>query len=398
MMTTAIASIEKNKTKNKDSAKNLKRELKVRRRFKRFENKIKQAELRGDKELAQRIQSEFYEYKSTIKENESRILDQIVESQTFDSKVDEELEKARPFLINVRAKLLEGLRPDDACEKARELLGHMTKGSQTRQMFSNNAALFGYVNLYSRFNLIFDQLFFTSGYRCRYTQQKFLGRALLIYKSLRKIALVMEQGESNSVDLTSLSRIYNNIHRIDRVCSIGCGPGNDFSGLIAFLRMHVDSKSSFVLEEASLLDWAIDNWSIILDPLKSYCQEHHCKNVRLGFCDITKSISASENEYVRSCCARKCIFCFSYILTEQREKWKNFIYDLFHQASIGSMFYFAEPIPWQLFDLRSILDEDSERLFVIDLVWCDSSITSVHLQSSSGREGPAVLCGIKCAK
>jgi hypothetical protein len=115
------------------------------------------------------------------------------------------------------------------------------------------------------------------------------------------------------------------------------------------------------------------------------------------------------------------LYIFSYILTETRGKWEEFLQDLVASAKPNALFYFAEPTPWQLHHLRnhvllvaqvqvlqpasmdSVVDRDHAAIAttttttsLLDYIWVDSSMNqSADLQAMDGRLGPGALLARK---
>lgn len=281
----------------------------------------------------------------------------------------------------------EDLRPDKdlnntkagksiLADEARYLLRHMHKGTQSRDMFRNTAALWGY------------------------TRQKFLERAMLVVTSLQNVEKAI------------------NLNEIKSVCSIGCGPGCDAYGIMSFLRTF-NEKSNCMLQELVLLDYAMEDWKqILFHTVEAALQQggisHGCR-VTMESCDVTQPLiseqSGEHNPNVNCTLTRTTkvcdIFLISYLLSETRGQWETFLLQLINIAKPGSYFYFAEPSPWQLHRVVSLLQDDSTMKVTtatanvaaqqMDFMWLDSSMKVPELQCLNSRIGPAVLFGIKKA-
>jgi SAM-dependent methyltransferase len=82
-------------------------------------------------------------------------------------------------------------------------------------------------------------------------------------------------------------------------------------------------------------------------------------------------------------------YLFSYVLTETRGKWEVFMRELVREAKPNALFYFAEPTPWQLHQVRLLLPD-------LDYIWLDSSMNQLpNLQALEARLGPGVLLARK---
>jgi len=83
------------------------------------------------------------------------------------------------------------------------------------------------------------------------------------------------------------------------------------------------------------------------------------------------------------------LFVISYLVSETRGQWEGFFTDLIHAVDSGTMFYFAEPVPWQLHRLCDLFQE------LLEFLWIDSSMYYPSLQCLDRRVGPAILFACK---
>eukprot|EP00581_Thalassiosira_minuscula_P033428 CAMPEP_0183763658 /NCGR_PEP_ID=MMETSP0739-20130205/9844_1 /TAXON_ID=385413 /ORGANISM="Thalassiosira miniscula, Strain CCMP1093" /LENGTH=121 /DNA_ID=CAMNT_0026002105 /DNA_START=95 /DNA_END=457 /DNA_ORIENTATION=+ len=117
---------------------------------------------------------------------------------------------------------------------------------------------------------------------------------------------------------------WDKLGSIERVCSLGCGPGNDAVGLIAFLRSYfnremVIDSSLPSMKEIFLLDYAMDEWKdAILDYLIPILVPDYAGKVTCETCDITEPLA---NERIEQFVKDSDIFLTSYLLTETRNQW-----------------------------------------------------------------------------
>lgn len=155
---------------DRETKKKLKRELKARRRVQNLITSIRQAAQRGDHTYEEKTRIQLEEYLDKLRKDDGMgdvvvVVDQdgIICSnshfvnnngeklyQCYDSHLESALSKrAKAFVIEIRGEVLQTCeyRPKDEStkERARDLLGHMTKGSQTISMFNDQKALVGYV-------------------------------------------------------------------------------------------------------------------------------------------------------------------------------------------------------------------------------------------------------------
>jgi hypothetical protein len=297
-------------------------------------------------------------------------------------------EEAQPLILEISNKLFNCPEAQSALHQSGKqtqvdvgvkLLRHMTKGTQEISMF-NNQSCWGY---------------------CR---QKFYERALLLCNSLYKLSGSQEELDlllqSKSEDVRAViekqwndrATMFTKARAINRVFSIGCGPGNDMVGLITFLRL-IHGENFNGLKDAFTLDWSIGEWrQSILEPLQGILDECNLVTTMTPiFCDVTKDLSHESNEYAKSVISSQSqtsqvdIYLISYLLSETRGKWEPFFKDIVHMSSQGSLFYFAEPTSWQLHRLIELFSHS------LTFVWVDSSRDYPDLQRFEKRTGPAVL-------
>jgi hypothetical protein len=300
---------------------------------------------------------------------------------------------AQPFILEISNKLFHCPEAQTSLNESGKqiqvdvgvkLLRHMTKGTQDISMF-NNYSCWGYCRqkFHERALLLCNSLFKLSG-----THEEL--QSLLQFKSEHERSHIEKQWNDRAT-------MYTKARSINRVFSIGCGPGNDMVGLITFLRM-VHGHNFTGLEEAFMLDWSIDQWKqSILEPLKTILDESmFIKKMTPVFCDVTKDLKHESNVWAHSVISSNFernqavdIYLISYLLSETREKWENFFTDVVHTCREGTLFYFAEPTPWQLHRLIELFSQ------ALTFVWVDSSRDHPELQIFDKRTGPAVLIAQK---
>jgi len=247
-----------------------------------------------------------------------------------------------------------------------------------------------------------------------YTRQKFHERAALFIESLGKLS-------PKALEAAKLGRSHFGSHHqhtseqeeimlmcwrklggIRKACSLGCGPGNDAVGLITFLRNYFDYANG--IEDIFLLDYAINEWkdAILINLIPIIVCSYNCNRITCGSFDVTHPLS---NNSIEIFAKDSDIFLASYLLTETRNKWDQFFVQLVDLAKVGAMFYFAEPVPWQLHRLirMSSVNTSAETspgidcspLYRLRFVWIDSSMHFPEMQILDGRsDGPAVLLAI----
>mmetsp|Transcript_34339 Transcript_34339/g.39121 ORF Transcript_34339/g.39121 Transcript_34339/m.39121 type:complete len:448 (-) Transcript_34339:106-1449(-) len=421
----------------------LKRELKAKRKRAKLEARLRHAIFRKDKLVEQETRALLSKEKDLQKDNTkvtvvttAITLKEVITTsggEKENNSGEEHAVIARDFILNIYRRLKEQqkvvLRSDDQFSKttkalqtnnAVKLLRHMAKGTQLKEMFGNRDALWGY------------------------TRQKFQERALLVYTSLSK--LQQSDGGVNVLE-SRKARAWNAIKGIKTICSVGCGPGCDAIGVVALLQTLRKNESEFIdddenivekeqqlLDSVFLFDWAMDQWTTIVSLLKSLIVPSLVKEIHCSSCDITKSIiddicntdikktinhgdeedfhprydNNDDDEVMR----RKSVdlYLLSYILTETRDKWHNFWNELVEKAKPNSLFYIAEPTPWQLHKVMQIEEQritycydggsaEGNRTATasrLEFIWLDSSMDQTeNVQALDGRLGPGVLLARK---
>jgi len=272
--------------------------------------------------------------------------------------------------------------------EANKLLWHMTKGTQSLEMF-DKLSVWGY------------------------TRQKFVKRALLLSASFLKL----HPGSVSSIDgdcgLTPAHRqiqrmAWASLKVVNRVCSIGCGPGNDVLGFLVMQKCLNDgARGALSNLKLNLFDYAMGIWQdAVLDELLPILVDRGLivtlDGIYCGKCDVTMplehggssvgeqgKINSVLSAITRTSCGASTLYITSYLLTETRGRWESFYDQLISGSKPRDLFYFCEPTPWQLFHLIQVA---GSRCYYL---WLDSSMYHPELQDLHGRSGPAVLLAIR---
>lgn len=316
-----------------------------------------------------------------------------------------------------------------------KLLKHMTKGTQELDMFQDEAALWGYTRLkfYERALLLCCSLgririrMWSSSEDDKHNSEesdlRVMGDEKLLKDDARaSVASNIPQIQDDVIleQNRILEKVWNVILKngIRKACSIGCGPGNDAVGLLSFLQMELGTKEE-ILDEMLLVDWSINEWkSTVLDPLTEILVAKNSvrsEGIKCTFCDVTKDLGDDSNGALKKhlCLSEHehehggrdrdrdrdldgmkeqadyDIYLTSYLLTETKGKWEPFFRSLIEISRENTIFYFAEPIPWQLHRFMEIFH------YALDFVWIDSSMDHPMLQGAQQRAGPACVLAIK---
>ena len=417
----------------KAKKKELKAHLKFQRKVNKLETRIAHAISRRDpvvEQQARRDLEELLRSKADTNYRSCAFGSTTVLSTTMDGRQSLALEEVTQIFRQLLSSLdrqtkqltQNGSVKQSQNAKARNLLQHMTKGTQDIDMFKDVIALRGYV------------------------RKKFHGRAALIIKSLGELTPEALQMAPRVEDVNEAYRLqykrqrelmnmcYTRLATIERACSIGCGPGNDVVGLITFLRALVPAETESVsranivhqesvqhkLKHVMLLDFAIDNWKdAALNELIPILQPQYVDQVTCMSCDVSKPLlapsdanQAVNNENIADYVRCNDIFLTSYLLSETKNSWDLFFVQLVQLAPVGALFYFSEPMAWQLHRLirmstpcltddagrteKQTQVEDLAPLHRLNYIWIDSSMHYPELQHLDGRAGgPAVLLAIK---
>jgi hypothetical protein len=296
---------------------------------------------------------------------------------------------------------------DDAATTARKnlcvkqtvkLLRNMTKGTLELSMFDNPHALRGY------------------------TRKKFIDRSMLVVSSLSKLTLPSSSSACNEHHHTPTdsaqsaaffrARLIERLEGVKSVASIGCGPGCDAFGISVLLSCLPTPQR---IERLVLLDWAMDQWRFIVQPLEDQIVPKYADSIDCGTCNVLKHVDDTENSRGVRLMTRDAssaaalgvgeghcvdpdkllsidLFITSYLLSETRGKWSAFYDSLFHKARPGSLFLFTDPTAWQIHIWLSKYETELECH-----CWLDSSMNQPDLQVLEGRLGPAVLMAMKKA-
>eukprot|EP00934_Nitzschia_sp_Nitz4_P003503 Nitzschia sp. Nitz4//scaffold15_size197535//131005//132354//NITZ4_001592-RA/size197535-processed-gene-0.25-mRNA-1//1//CDS//3329537757//3493//frame0 len=385
----------------------LKRHLKQRKRIRKFQVRYQQAVLRRDTPVAQRATQELSDYIEALQSESTSVwyaeeyfrsmtLQELLEAKSFEILTSQDTAEASIALINdARAfitqhfwhPLLDQImdtttsttsqnnqnRPkkkrlptksnkQNQTHQARQLLFHMTKGTQTESMFDNDSALLGY------------------------TRHKFMERALLAVQSLQRIT---------SEPL--LARLRN----VRTVWSIGCGPGCDAVGVLTFLR-HLqqpstsNSNATPILDQILFMDYVMPQWNrLVLDSLVPLLSPEFVSSVQTSACDVRYSLEDPTNQDAKDCLEDAPpvdLIVVSYLLTETRGQWTAFFQSIMTRLKgqpRPCLFLMSEPTAWQLHLFQSQFF--GSTTVVCDYQWLDSSRDDVSLQSLEGRMGPAVI-------
>ena len=351
----------------KKAKKLLKAELKHQRKVQKLETRIQHAISRNDPIVEQSARVELDE----LLRNTDNPHNQIRKQERGCN--NEQYGESMKLVIDIFHQLLSAWDKQDQRfgkseqnKRAKDLLQHMTKGTQALKMFQDVTALRGY------------------------TRQKFHSRAGLIVESLCKLS---PEQSSLSNQKAVIDACWKKLEKMNRVCSIGCGPGCDAVGLLAFLRGCVVNNSSSM--HFVLLDYAIQEWKdAVLDDLEPILMQSFAGTVTCEHCDVTAPLLEKHVHLI----ATTDMFLVSYLLTETRDKWDAYFIELVDEAKEGAVFYFAEPLPWQLHRLIRMAapDSDPSSLQKLRFAWIDSSMNYPELQELDGRSGgPAILLAIK---
>ena len=320
----------------KETKKKLKSELKYQRRVQKLETRIKHAISRKDPIVEQAARKELeLLLRNRDNDNDGLYQQQMIhQEQVVD---DERYENAIQLVRDIFHQLLSTWEDEKegqtACNskteqnrRARGLLNHMTKGTQSYTMFKDITALRGY------------------------TRQKFYSRAILIVETFGKLSTPDQPSSLSLGQRDVIDACWKKMSNVSTICSVGCGPGCDATGILAFLRgyIHNDEAKRPLPMHFILLDYAIKDWNdAVLNDLKSILSNSFGSEVVCEHCDVRVPLQ-EQHQHIWPLLETTDIFLISYLLTETRDKWDEYLAQLVEKAKQGAMFYFAEPLPWQL--------------------------------------------------
>lgn len=392
----------------RDAKRIFKEKVKLQSRLKSLETTIRHAIFRKDEatELKARrklddllikesIMVKELNYVSEFSSNQNPSQENLVSIRQNSFSNEEVRKRARPYVVAITNALLHseaaelelngGTRNGNSTrdlqiQRAFELLQHMSKGSQTLEMFEDSFALWGYARI------------------------RFSERSLLLCSSLGRLE-IPQLGQENlpaafdpliESQRCTRQKMWNIFINkgVRKACSIGSGPGNDIAGVISFLQMILLKNFEFLLDKIILMDWS-NHWQKITVPLCEVLIERNLVKTGINACcDITKDLNTIENEAAYHELFPKNVadvdfYSISYLLSETSCKWTSFLDTLVTKSKPHTIFYFAEPTPWQLHEVQ--------RLFCnhLDFVWLDSSMDTPSFWGTGRRAGPAVMVGLK---
>ena len=369
----------------------LKKRLKQQSRMRKLETRLKHAVVRRDKVTEEATRKELEAYAQQLQQEEGSILynlpsssslssgngngqinKSVASSSTMPQEESETIQQCRTFLEDqIYHRLIKECKDvDETGDKtyqtaqARTLLRNMTKGTQTESMFDNRSSLVGY------------------------TRQKFIERAMLAASSLDKLDTSPTTPESKT--------LFEEVLNAKAILSIGCGPGCDASGVLALQQVRQKRPTNMIL-----MDFVIDHWKeAILDPLRTILVPEKVDSLQTVFCDIRLSLHDPKNSSALKEILKDVndddrdtklshvdLILISYVLTETRGKWRDFMKDLFALLKPGTLLLLSEPTAWQFHNLMDLVGHERVGHFE----WLDSSRHTPELQPLENRVGPAVL-------
>ena len=340
----------------KQAKRNLKKILKQKTRIRKYETRLQQATSRGDEVTADRARKELDDYRNLLLQDTNSVLHQSDFQSKISTRNDEEtpaLKEGRQWIFKIWNKLILQIKDPqttkrDQTDHAKILLHNMAKGTQTESMFDNEQALLGY------------------------TRQKFMERALLAFQSLDRVR--------------KYPIFFNKLVQSRQTLHIGCGPGCDTLGVLAFLK---NCNEKAVLDRCILVDYVMNQWkSLVLDSLIPFISPEHVNHVETIQADVRYSFDGNMNTNFSNLLDLSAIdlVVVSYLLTETRDKWQGFFHDLLQRMKPGTLFLLSEPTAWQL---HSFMKQYQAR--IENFQWLDSSENFAQLQELEGRMGPAVV-------
>lgn len=269
------------------------------------------------------------------------------------------------FILNIYQDLhLEEYSHDDT----RKLLHHMSKATTASEDLycQNQAALKGY------------------------TRQKFVERARLVADSIARIHFVATCHSQTTEAEVPWSSLFTNtcqvfskqLHSIQSIASIGCGPGSDLTGAIATTLTSVRNIVA--------LDSSMNEWEFIVKDVLVQITKNTSTNLFITNCDIR--IDPAGNDTAAGtgldqvvACGFNLLIVISYVLCETRGGWYAWMDCLVERCAVRTMWLVLEPTAWQLHIFRTRYQH------VMDFVWLDTSMYREDLQELETRNGPAVL-------
>ena len=350
----------------------LKRQLKLKSRWRKYSVRLAQAQQRGDAALVEQTRRDLASLEKECNEFDEQLSLEPAKLPIDEDGIPAIRDLIERIYLNWQQRLASGAAfcgtKEDRHADSRILLNHMSQGTTDPTMFANTGALYGYA------------------------RQKFFQRAVLIAQSLSRCRT---------------TKLPTNV---DSICSIGCGPGCDFVGALAFYHSNKDETecSPRPLRHAILLDWAMSHWRALCEPLGDLLRDENLiKELLMGRCNACKNLDSNtdENSEALGFLSRKVtvgrdgdqspsffdtdLYVVSYLLSETRGQWISFFDTLVDHAKSGAVFILTDPTPWQIHQFKARY----EMLFEYE--WVDSSQDEPAMQPLMNRFGPAALVAKK---
>ena len=271
--------------------------------------------------------------------------------------------------------------PIEAREAGYQLLKHMAKGTQRLDMMVTTdtsktttteveQAIWGYV------------------------KYKFAKRSMLTFNALQQLQPSVNgliRGGNCPISLVPKDFLWSQLSTIETIVSVGGGPGNNLYGCALFRRLHrlhttsknddslsVKSKDQLLwptLKNLIVLDFAEQSWSKVVEYVAHLSKKYEHSEETLyscHHCDVTLPLLHESNSDAVLPLKTCGLIIVSYLLTETKGKWHQFMLETWQIALPGTIFLFFEPTVWQHHILLKLLgvvitNEENKKESVVDM-------------------------------
>ena len=229
--------------------------------------------------------------------------------------------------------------------------------------------------------------------------------------------------------------LWAQLSTVRTVVSIGGGPGNNLFGVDLFHHLylknnHPESNNKQHALDLMVLDYAEEGWAAVVEKVAHLSEEFLGEKEKdadrksrysCHHCDVTLPLQNDHNRPAQQHLKVADLIIVSYLLTETREKWHQFMLEAWRSALPGTLFMLMEPTVWQHHVLLEVLgiaaankesgnaktnmDKDKVRVFLPDkhvyYWWLDEvdkaggstphTLDFVDLGETLERQGPGIL-------
>ena len=255
--------------------------------------------------------------------------------------------------------------PTTAKKAGQQLLRHMAKGTQELTMMVATEEKKTKEN--EHIALTPEQAIWG------YSKYKFAKRSMLTFNILRHIQprenhRSLNRGGNCPRQPSVPSFLWAQLSTVRTVVSIGGGPGNNLFGVDLFHHLYFlnDPESNNKQHALNLmvLDYAEEGWAAVVEKVAHLSEEFlggkdkdadQKSRYSCHHCDVTLPLQNDHNGPAQQYLKVADLIIVSYLLTETRGKWHQFMLEAWRSALPGTLFMLMEPTVWQHHVLLEVL-------------------------------------------